>query len=111
MSDKDVLTIEKLQAMIAGLPPPPPPTTFCSSKLFPTHRTVSFRAENGEEFHVAHPDYWKAALRVESVPDFKCTPLGLFGVPLIDLDSDPDEYARVTGVLADLMAQRVAEQA
>jgi hypothetical protein len=104
------LTPQLLADIIAGLPPPLPKQTFCSCKLFPAERAVGFHAADGEEFHIAHPDFWRAAVVIEQVPTFACKGFDLHGIPLIDLDRDRDEYVRVTGLMLQAMERQMKRE-
>lgn len=70
--------------------------------MFSNDRTFSFEGEDGEVFHVAHPDLWKkvAPTMPSSAPaDFA----GLWGVRLVDLDVNRQEARRVFMAMATAM--------
>ena len=106
----DVLTLEKLKAVIAALPPTPPKQTFASCRLFPANTAYRFHGDDLEEFAIAHPDFWTAALHVQKVPDFKCTPFGLGGIEVVNLDTNPGERERVMTQMQKAMERATGQE-
>lgn len=76
-----------------------------SHRLFLPDRTITFRAADGEVFHIAHPAFWAAALREVTFKDavVKTGFLGrpLWGLPLVDLDANEPERIRVMAAMAE----------
>lgn len=88
-SMKEALTLEKLEEALKLLGPAPPKQTFCSSRIFPKF-VSKFVGDDGEEFFFAHPDVWS------SVPERRIETeiLGLNGVQIHNLDTNPSERSR-----------------
>lgn len=109
----DALTLDGLRECIRSLPSSPPKMTFASCRMFPG-AGIGFRGEDGEEFVVAHPDYWTAVKdRVsDTAPSvavsggvLRGASLPLWGITVADLDRDSAERHRVMEQLSKVMAR------
>jgi len=68
-----------------------------------------FQGDDLEEFAIAHPSFWTAALHVQKVPDFKCTPFGLGGIEVVNLDTNPSERERIMSQMQKAMERASGE--
>lgn len=92
------LTLQMVDAA-AALIRDTPKVGLYSCRLFPDKQTTSFKAEDGEVFHIAAPEFWvrmKATAPMDLTGSLRTT---LYGIPLIDLDLDAAEKARVMDAL------------
>lgn len=92
------LTLQVVESAVA-LIREVPKTGIYSCCLFPGTQTTSFKADDGEVFHIAAPGFW-AAIFEQIEPDTLGLPVSsMCGVPLVNLDLNLEERARVMTAL------------
>ena len=101
------LDLDRLLQLIKDGRKLPQAPFLASDRYLSPYCAVRFEFD-GREYIGAHPSFWRQAFRPGS-PDQSNTALALFGVPLIDLDTDNDGRRKFFDALMGAMRKTLED--